>query len=294
MCIRDRDITLAVTDGGLTDSGTFTLTVNAVNDSPVLTDPLPDVTIDEDDFGAIIIPALEVYFNDVDEGDILAYTGSALGEGLDSLSFSADDNFSAMGRMSNYHGTKIMTIKRSELKQRSSSKVFAPQRTDKDKSGRQFTKSFSAVNDIIDTRQNRSLSRTDSTALIVYPTENFVGDIVIVIVGSDTTGEYAVDTLKLTIANINDSPVLAVIGAQTTNEDTATAVILSATDIDGDSLIFTASSADTNVTASVSNDTLTLTPAANWNGTADITLAVTDGGLTDLSLIHISEPTRPY
>ncbi len=86
------------------------------------------MTIDEDDFGAVIIPALEVYFVDIDEGDILSYTGSALGEGLDSLSFSTDDNFSAMGRMSNYHGTKIMTIKRSDLKQRSSSKVFAPQR----------------------------------------------------------------------------------------------------------------------------------------------------------------------
>ena len=146
---------MIVTDNGLgslSDTTSFTFTVNAINDSPVLTAALPDVTIDEDDFGAVIIPALEVYFNDIDEDDILSYTGSALGEGLDSLSFSTDDGFSAMGRMSNYHGTKIMTIKRSDLKQRSSSKVFTPQQLIKDKSGRQFTKSFSADTDILDTR----------------------------------------------------------------------------------------------------------------------------------------------
>ncbi len=80
-----------------------------------------------------------------------------------------------------------------------------------------------------------------------------------------------------------DAPVLATIEDQTTNEDTATSVILSATDIDGDSLIFSASSADTNVTAIVSIDTLTLTPAADWNGPAAITVIVTDNGLGTLS-----------
>ncbi len=295
---------------------TMMLTIENINDAPVLTAALPDVTIDEDDFGAVIIPALEEYFGDVDVGDVLIFTGGALGEGLDSLSFSTDDNFSAMGSMSNYHGTKIMTIKRSDLKQRSSSKVFTPQQLIKDKSDQKglisfnedsgiidtrknrstskgalqqtdkdlFDKQFVIIDsDIIDTRENRSLSRTDSTALIVYPTENFVGDIDIMIIASDTTGEYAVDTLTLTIENINDSPVLATIEDQTTNEDTATSVILSATDIDGDSLIFTASSADTNITTIVIDDTLTITPETNWNGQAAITVIVTDNGLGTLS-----------
>jgi len=106
---------------------TLMLTIENINDAPVVITALPDVTIDEDDFGAVIIPSLEEYFGDVDVGDVLIFTGDALGEGLDSLSFSTDDGFNAMGRMSNYHGTKIMTIKRFELKQRSSSKVFTPQ-----------------------------------------------------------------------------------------------------------------------------------------------------------------------
>ena len=146
-----------------------------------------------------------------------------------------------------------------------------------------FDKQFVNIDsDIINTRQNSSLSRANSTALIVYPTENFVGDIDIMIVASDTTGEYAVDTLTLTIVE-NISPVLATIEDQTTNEDTATSVILSATDIDGDSFTFTASSADTNVITTVSIDTLTLIPAANWNGQSAITVVVTDNGLGTLS-----------
>nr|ABZ07815.1 putative FG-GAP repeat protein [uncultured marine microorganism HF4000_ANIW141I9] len=279
-------------------SDTMIVTIVPVNDTPVLTAALPDVSIDEDDFGAIIIPALEVYFNDVDEGDILSFTGSALGEGLDSLSFSTDDGFNAMGRMSNYHGTKIMTIKRSELKQRSSSKVFAPQRIDKNKSGRQFTKSFSSVNDIIDTRQNRSLSRTDSTALIVYPTENFVGDVEIRIVASDTTGESVADTLKLTIANINDAPfvanAIADIEVDEDSEPITVAINGVFDDADilvGDSLTITAQSlADTLVTVEYdSNSVPMLVFAENGNGETDIIVTAADlGGLTVSDTVHVT------
>jgi hypothetical protein len=295
--------------------------VNAVNDSPVLTDPLPDVTIDEDDFGAVIIPALEAYFVDIDEDDILSYTGSALGEGLDSLSFSTDDNFSAIGRMSNYHGTKIMTIKRSELKQRSSSNVFTPQQLIKDKSVKQdimsfnedsgiidtgknrstskgalqqtdkdlFDKQFVNIDsDIIDTRKNRSLSRTDSTALIVYPTENFVGDVEIRIVASDTTGESVADTLKLTIANINDAPIISTIADTTIDEDGTIDIVFTASDVDEDILTFSATADTSAVIVTVSTDTLSLSTADNWNGTADITVIVTDGALSDTTSFELT------
>jgi hypothetical protein len=295
------EITVIVTDNGLgslSDTISFTFTVNAINDTPVLTAALPDVTIDEDDFGAIIILALEAHFVDIDEGDILTYIGNALGEGLDSLSFSTDDNFSAMGRMSNYHGTKIMTIKRSELKQRSSGKVFAPQRIDKDKSGKQYTMSFSTVNDIINTRQNRSLSRTDSTALIVYPTENFVGDVEIRIVASDTTGESVADTLKLTIANINDAPfvanAIADIEVDEDSEPITVAINGVFDDADilvGDSLTITAQSlADTLVTVDYdSNSVPMLVFAENGNGETDIIVTATDLiGLTVNDTVHVT------
>ena len=251
------------------------------NNPPVLTILLPDATIDEDDFGAVIIPNLEAYFHDVDEGDILTYIGSALGEGLDSLSFTTDEGSAAIGRMVNDHGAKVIPIKRSEMKQNSNNNVFALQRTDKDKSGQQDIMYVNAVNGTINIRQNRSLSRADSTALIVYPTLDFNGDVNIAVTCTDTSSASINDTLILTILPINDAPVITALDNVTIAEDSFAEVNLVASDVDEDTLSFSAS-ADTNaISADVNGTTLTLTPEADWNGTADITVFVTDGALSD-------------
>ena len=267
------DITVIVSDGSLSDTTSFTLTVNAVNDAPIVSTPLDDVSIDEDDFGAVIVTALEAYFDDVDEDDILTFDANALGAGLDSLSLS-DDGMATMGRFVNYGSAKIMTIKRS-VKKNSQGKSFTFGQSE-DKSA---LLDIGAINN--PGREGRSSSRTDSTSLIVYPTEDFVGNVEIVITATDTSGEFAMDTLMLTIENVNDAPVLADIADGNTNEDIANVLVLSAADVDGDALTYSASSDTTAVTATVSNDTLTLTPAVNWNGIADITVIVSDGSLSD-------------
>ena len=74
-----------------------------------------------------------------------------------------------------------MTIKRSAIKKHPARNGFSPLQNNRDKSVKQDILSFGADTDILNTRQNSSNSRTDSTALIVYPTENFVGDIDIMI-----------------------------------------------------------------------------------------------------------------
>ena len=42
------DVTVTVTDGDLSDSTVFTLTVNPVNDAPVVVNPIDDIVADED------------------------------------------------------------------------------------------------------------------------------------------------------------------------------------------------------------------------------------------------------
>ena len=75
--------------------------------------------------------------------------------------------------------------------------------------------------------------------------------------------------------SISFQPVKAMelsdIESLTAYEDVAKIVYLSATDAEGDTLTYTVSSADTHVTATVSNYTLTLLPAADWNGLSVIT-----------------------
>ena len=277
------------------DTTSFTFTVNAVNDSPVLTDPLPDVVIDEDVFSAVIIPAMESHFFDIDDGDILSYTASALGEGLDSLSFSTDDGFTAMA---SYHGSKIMTIKRSDMKKKLENKILTSSQKDKDKRGHLGIISENAVSRIIDIRQNSSNSRTDSTALIVYPTENFVGDIDIIIIASDTSNISVVDTLMLTIVNIGDAPIvinpIADIVVDEDNEPVTLNINGVFDDVDisiGDSLTITAISlADTLVTVEYdSNSVPLLVFLENGHGETDIFVTAADLlGLTANDTVHVT------
>jgi hypothetical protein len=276
-------------------SDTMMLTIENINDSPVVITALPDVTIDEDDFGAVIIPALEAHFVDIDEGDILSYTGSALGEGLDSLSFSTDDGFNTMA---SYHGSRIMTIKRSEIKNRQTERALSPFRNNLNKSDNQDILSFRTDTDILNTRQNSSNSRTDSTVLIVYPTENFVGDIDIIIIASDMYSMSVADTLMLTIENIGDAPiVINPITDIEVNEDSEP-VTLNINgvfdDVDiaiGDSLTINAISlADTLVTVEYDlNSVPMLVFAENGNGETDIIVTASDLiGLTANDTVHIT------
>ena len=213
------------------------------------------------------------------------------------MSFSTDDNFNAMGSMSNYHGIKIMTIKRSELKKSSTGKVFTPQRTDKDKSGQQGIMSVNVDSDLMDTRKNRSLSRSDSTALIVYPTENFVGDVEIMVVASDTSGEFAADTMMLTIENINDAPFVSnSMDDMEVDEDSEpitldiNGVFDDADILIGDSLTITAQSlADTLVIVDYdSNSVPVLLFVENGHGETDIVVTATDiAGLSVDDTVHV-------
>jgi len=83
---------------------------------------------------------------------------------------------------------------------------------------------------------------------------------------------------SLNPANIpNSLPVLTEIGALTTNEDTSLSVSLSATDENNDELTFSAETDSDNISVAVSGSTLTIIPAANFYGTANLTVSVSDG-----------------
>jgi VCBS repeat-containing protein len=115
------------------------------------------------------------------------------------------------------------------------------------------------------------------SVLTMTPVENATGPAEIEVWASDGEAESEHITFTLTVTAVNDAPELAAIGVQSTNEDTPLDITLSATDVDEDALTYTASSDEDNVTAVVDGTTLTLTPADNWSGTANITVTVNDG-----------------
>lgn len=121
----------------------------------------------------------------------------------------------------------------------------------------------------------------------------------ILITVRDPSGEEAsLPPFDIEVLNVNDPPTVSEIGNQVTDEDTPTdAIRFSVSDTEGGRLLITASSSDTNlipdnaidigglgpnyVVTTLPGETrelsLVLSPAANQNGTATITLSINDG-----------------
>ena len=91
--------TVTVTDGQLSDSETFEVTVNAVNDAPVLAD-VSDVSFDEDGSSSIELSA-----SDVDNAD-LTFSISG-GSSIEAILVGSSVSFSAPA---DYNGSESFTI----------------------------------------------------------------------------------------------------------------------------------------------------------------------------------------
>ena len=91
--------TFMVSDGELTDTDTVTLTIEAVNDAPVLAS-VSDVSFNEDDSGSISLSA-----SDIDE-DNLTFSITE-GSDITALLDGSDVTFSAPA---NYNGSETFTI----------------------------------------------------------------------------------------------------------------------------------------------------------------------------------------
>src|SRR5439155_733615 len=92
------------------------------------------------------------------------------------------------------------------------------------------------------------------------------------------TVDSNVATVTVTITPVNDAPV-ANAQAVTTNEDTATAIALTATDVEGSALTYVVVSGPTHGTLSGTAPNLTYTPAANYDGADSFTFKANDGSL---------------
>ena len=121
---------------------------------------------------------------------------------------------------------------------------------------------------------------SDGTNLKITPASNFHGTATCKIRASDGV-LYADDEFTTTVASIKDAPeLISFIPDQTLVAGTSKLINLNNyfDDIDGDSLAYTAISADTTkITTSVPANKLTLTALADVTGTVNIDVTATDG-----------------
>ena len=108
---------------------------------------------------------------------------------------------------------------------------------------------------------------------------------------SDGHGGSAVQTVNVGIAAVNDAPVTNATASLATQEDKSVSGLVSATDLDGDTLAWSIAHGPSHgiVALNAATGVYTYTPAANWAGTDSFQVTVTDpAGASSLQRVDVS------
>ncbi|WP_257984175.1 tandem-95 repeat protein, partial [Vibrio parahaemolyticus] len=300
----DAEITYTVTDGALTDQATVNVTVNAVNDTPVVESSIADQTLAED-FTQYTID-LNTAFSDVDNVDgelsfsvsgnsniqvaivngIATFTPTADWNGSEALTFTATDpSGESVSQTVNFTVAPVADIVADKAT------VVEDMPTIIKVLGNDMFEGDDKVVSL-DTNNgpaNGTVSVNPDGSVTYTPNDNYHGaDSFTYIVTSGGVSEST--TVNVDVTPVNDAPV-AKDDIATTQEDTVVTidVLPNDSDVDGDKLsIESASVPKEQGTVEVVDGKLVFTPAENFNGDAEITYTVTDGQLTDEAKVTVT------
>ena len=289
--------TFLATDGMLISNiGTVTMTVNAVNDAPIASDGSLTTIEDTATTGTVVasdIDSAALTFNlvsttnargtvtitDANTG-AFSYKPDANFNGLASFTFSASD-----GSLVSNIGTVTMTVNAVNDAPIASNGSLNTNEdvattgtlsaTDIDSAALTFSLVSTA-----NAHGTVTITNTATGAFSYTPDEDFNGSASFTFLASDGTLDSNVGTVAITVNPVNDT-VFASDGSLTTNEDTATTGTLLASDIDGSVLaysLFSTTNAHGSVT--ITNNTtgaFRYTPDTNFSGSASFTFLANDG-----------------
>ncbi|HCH3755045.1 TPA: tandem-95 repeat protein, partial [Vibrio parahaemolyticus] len=300
----DAEITYIVTDGTLTDQATVKVTVNAVNDTPVVESNIADQALAED-FTPYSID-LNTAFSDVDNVDgeltfsvsgnsniqvaivngIATITPTADWNGSETLTFTATDpSGESISQTVNFTVAPVADIVADKATVVEDTptiiKVLGNDTFEGDGKVVSLDTNNGPANGTVSVNPDGSVTYT--------PNDNYQGtDSFTYIVTSGGVSEST--TVSVDVTPVNDAPV-AKDDIATTQEDTAVTidVLPNDTDVDGDKLsIESVSVPKEQGTVEVVDGKLVFTPAENFNGDAEITYTVTDGALTDQATVKVT------
>ncbi|MFH4857913.1 tandem-95 repeat protein [Vibrio diabolicus] len=300
----DAEITYTVTDGALTDQATVNVTVNAVNDAPVVESNLADQTLTED-FTPYSID-LNTAFSDVDNVDSdLTFSVS----GNSNIQVAIVNGIATFTPTADWNGSEILTFTATDPSGESVSQtvnftvapvadIVADKATVVEDTATIIkvldNDTFEGDDKVVslDTNNgpaNGTVSVNPDGSVTYTPNDNYHGtDSFTYIVTSGGVSEST--TVSVDVTPVNDAPV-AKDDTAITDEDTPVTidVLPNDTDIDGEKLsIESASVPKEQGTVEVVDRKLVFTPAENFNGDAEITYIVTDGELTDEAKVTVT------
>ena len=115
----------------------------------------------------------------------------------------------------------------------------------------------------------------DGSLATYTPNANYNGDDSFTFSVSD--GEFSASaSVNVSIAAVNDAPVLATVSDVSFDEDGSGSTSLSGSDVDGDDLTYSITGG-TDISASLSGSDVSFSAPANYNGSESFIEAVTDG-----------------
>ncbi|EMI4224522.1 tandem-95 repeat protein, partial [Vibrio parahaemolyticus] len=300
----DAEITYTITDGALTDQATVNVTVNAVNDTPVVESNIADQALAED-FTPYTID-LNTAFSDVDNVDgeltfsvsgnsniqvaivngIATITPTADWNGSETLTFTATDpSGESISHTVNFTVAPVADIVADKATVVEDTPTIIKVLGNDTFEGDGKVVSLDANNG----PANGTVSVNPDGSVTYTPNDNYHGtDSFTYIVTSGGVSEST--TVSVDVTPVNDAPV-AKDDIATTQEDTAVTidVLPNDTDIDGDKLsIQSASVPEAQGKVEIVDGKLVFTPAENFNGDAEITYTVTDGQLTDAAKVTVT------
>ncbi|MCI9711867.1 tandem-95 repeat protein, partial [Vibrio parahaemolyticus] len=300
----DAEITYTVTDGALTDQATVKVTVNAVNDTPVVESNIADQALAED-FTPYTID-LNTAFSDVDNVDgeltfsvsgnsniqvaivngIATITPTADWNGSETLTFTATDpSGESVSQTVDFTVTPVADIVADKATVVEDTPTIIKVLGNDTFEGKDKVVSLDAENG----PKNGTVIVNNDGTVTYTPDDNYVGkDTFTYVVTSGGVSEST--TVEVNVTPVNDAPV-AKNDISTTQEDTAVTidVLSNDTDVDGDTLsIQSASVPSDQGTVEIVDGKLVFTPAENFNGDAEITYTVTDGQLTDEAKVTVT------
>ena len=311
-----------VTDGTVNDTASVEVIVNAVNDAPILTNPIPDLTLAKNAANSVI--NLADYFEDVENGDNLAYqlsgsvssfqTNNGGNQFFDVFSIDSTKTLT-LGYADNMAGTAAITVKVTDSANESVETTFNVSvvnsvpvaNDDTATTDENATITISATellgndrdDDAVDNLSIRRVSNTANGSAVINqdgnieftPAANFNGTASFEYIVTDGMDD-ATGLVSVEVNPVNNAP-LAIEDIFTINEDSAVTISVSDllsndSDVEGDSLSFSGINNSVNGTAVLNEDgDIVFTPDADFNGTASFEYSVTDGMLTSTGLAQI-------
>ena len=312
-------ITVTADDGEFTVDDIFTLTVNAVNDPPVVDTPIADFSIDEDSGVFVVENDLDNVFSDIDD-ETLTYsasadTGLAITVSGNELSVTPNADFNGAAELivtaddGDATTSDTVSVTVNSLNDAPILNAIPDVAFDEDSSATlDLTLYVSDVDDAVSelTFESEVTSATLKTANLKDDGQKpliDIDDLTVTIDGNglatftstaDSAGQFTVvftatdpgdssdtDEITVTVAAQNDAPiVVSAIADLNIDEDSGETTVVSDlntvfSDIDSD-LTFSANGS-TDLTATVSGNALSVTPAADFFGTVEVIVTADDG-----------------